>query len=237
MLQIKLKMIFQKHRRTIKVGTANYYLVNKGLLDLFNSSKEMRCVVAEDTVEGLFSSMMDPGKVPDVLLVNTNLERITGVQIMHKLELEYPAVKVIAMTSCSETMHMIEMLKAGAYECIDAHMRDNDLLDVVKKVHLEPEYYIKIYRDRNRVLTPEEKAFIECNFNKTEIQFLQLNAECHSLEKISKLMSIPLEHVNLYLKNISKKLEAYTRYEMVLNALRKGLIRLKGMGIYSVSTI
>ena len=69
----------------------------------------------------------------DLLVADYQLPGMTGVELMHKIRVRHPEVKVILITGMTERKVRDEMLNAGALAIFDKPIPLADFLDVVER--------------------------------------------------------------------------------------------------------
>lgn len=69
----------------------------------------------------------------DLLITDYMLPGMSGVELMHKIRVRHPEVKIIFITGISERKVREEMLNAGAMAIFDKPIPLTDFLDVVER--------------------------------------------------------------------------------------------------------
>lgn len=177
--------------------------------------------------------------VPDVILCDLGLPRMSGIELTRQVKVRYPGVEVLIFTIFDEEEKVLEAVKAGAsgyllkgtpVERIVEAIRDvNDGGSVIqpslarrllKAFHVkeepsavpEPEPVVPSGAPRKSVLTVRE------------IEILRLIAKGLSNSDAAGVLNLSRATVRTHLEHIYQKLEVTNRVEAVTEGIRKGLI-------------
>lgn len=98
-------------------------------LDTLNN-KDLQVYEAPSGEEALLSAGQH---TIDLLVTDYKLPGMTGIELMHKIRIRHPQVKVILITGMSDRVARDEMLNAGAVALFDKPIPLADFLDVVER--------------------------------------------------------------------------------------------------------
>lgn len=203
----------------IKVNiTDDHRIVVESLSKILNEScddiKVERCFYdIESCLKGL------KAEIPDVLLLDIQLPDGDGVEFCAKLKAKHPDMKVIMLTSFSESSIVKRSLGSGAKGYILKNVDINELIEGIRIVNDGKTYISKDIRAT--IDHTKESAIWLTN---RERQILALLAEGLSTAEIAQKLSRDEETVRSHRKNIMLKLNAKNIAEAVRIGIEKRLI-------------
>jgi two-component system response regulator NreC len=168
------------------------------------------------------------GKVrADVAVLDIGMPNLNGVEAARHVSGTGTAVVMLSMHS--DESYVLRALKAGARAYLLKESAEADLIAAIRAVHGGKAYfspavsrmlvedYVHQLRDRNiedsyDLLTPCER------------EILQLVAEGKSSKDIANVLNLSVYTVDTHRSNIMDKLNLHTVPELILYAVRKGVI-------------
>jgi DNA-binding NarL/FixJ family response regulator len=157
---------------------------------------------------------------PDVTLMDLQMPEMSGIDAMGAIRGEFPAAKIIMLTTYAGDVQVMRALKAGARAYLLKGLLRKELLETIRAVHngqkrLPPEIAAEIAEHAtDDALTPRE------------IDVLRLIARGNANKEIAAQLSLTEETVKGHVKNILAKLGANDRTHAVTMGLTRGIIDL-----------
>jgi len=193
-------------------------VVREGLVALLERSAHMRVVgqaaTGEEGVEACRRLE------PDVTLVDLKLPGISGVETIRRLRTEFPAARVVVLTTYDGDEDIYRALEAGAAAYLLKSMSGDELAEAIRTVHrggrsIPPRVALRLAeRVSASPLTDRER------------EVLQLVTYGRSNGEIAEVLGLTHGTVKGYVHNIFLKLGVADRVQAVTTALRRGLVRL-----------
>jgi DNA-binding NarL/FixJ family response regulator len=157
---------------------------------------------------------------PDVTLMDLQMPDMSGVDAIIAIRGEFPAARIIVLTTYAGDVLAQRALKAGARAYVLKGLVRKDLLDTIRAVHAG-----------HRRIQPEVAKVVANHMGDDaltarELEVLTLMAAGHSNKLIADRLSIADETVKGHVKNILSKLHASGRTHAVTEGLRRGIIEL-----------
>jgi len=181
---------------------------------------------------------------PEVVLMDLKMPRVNGAQATRPLVQEYPAVKVVVLTTYDTDEWVFDALRAGACGYLLKDSDGEEIAAAVRgavagEVRIDPAVAGKVLREFNRlaaqsaaaVVSPpalrrsEEKPLLEA-LTEREQAVLQELAQGKSNREIADTLFLSEGTVKNYVSAIMGKLHANDRTQAAILALRRGLARL-----------
>jgi DNA-binding NarL/FixJ family response regulator len=166
---------------------------------------------------------------PDVAVLDIAMPKMNGIEAAQRISSQLPQTAIIILSMHSDEGYILRGLKAGARAYLLKDSAENDLVEAIKAVtegkaffspeisRLLAEDYVREIRvrgadDSYELLTPRER------------EILQLLVEGTSNKEIASLLNLSLYTVETHRKNLQGKLNLHSFPELILYAVRKGLI-------------
>jgi DNA-binding NarL/FixJ family response regulator len=209
-------MVQTKPIRILSVEDHPVY--REGLAAIISSQQDMDLVAhAGNAVEALAEFRSHR---PDITLMDLRLPGANGTDALISIRGEFPCAHIIMLSSSNKDGEIRRALQAGASAYILKSMSKNDLLSIIRAVHLG-----------RRQIPPEVAVRLAEHFggdNPTsrELEVLRLIRDGHRNKQIADQLAIAEATVNFHIKNLVDKLGANDRTHAVTIAIRRGLLQL-----------
>jgi two-component system response regulator NreC len=202
-------------------------LVRSGLRVLLERDGEFQVIAeAADGYEAIDLAVLHK---PDVILLDVRMPRLSGPDAAQSIAQKIPSARIVMLSMHSDEAYILRALKAGARGYLLKASPEADVLAAVRAVAagnawfspsitklLVEEYVAETQRrgveDRYDLLSTREK------------EILQLLASGKNNREIADLLYISISTVETHRNNIFQKLNLHNLAELILYALRKGLI-------------
>lgn len=166
---------------------------------------------------------------PDIVLLDIAMPNGNGIEAARQITSKAKAPAVIFLSMHSDETYVLRALKAGARGYLLKDSADSELMSAIHavaagKAYFSPEVskllvedYVKGLQQRGledsyELLTPRER------------ELLQLLAEGNSIKDIATLLNLSAYTVETHRSNIMQKLNLHGMAELILYAVRKGII-------------
>jgi DNA-binding NarL/FixJ family response regulator len=157
---------------------------------------------------------------PDVVLMDLRMPLVDGVNAIRQITAEFPAARILALTTYEGDGDIKRALEAGARGYMLKDMLLSDVIAAVRAV-----------QRGERVIPPAVAARLaefndQPDLTEREREVLTLAARGLSNKEIARAIGRTDETAKIHLKNIFTKLNVTDRTEAVTTAMARGLIRL-----------
>jgi len=157
---------------------------------------------------------------PDVCLMDLRMPVMDGVEAIRTITAEFPAARILALTTYEGDADIRRALEAGARGYLLKDMLLTEVIGAVRAVH-RGERVIPTAVAARLAEFPERSELTE-----RELEVLQLVARGLSNKDVARAIGRTDETVKIHLKNTFAKLGVADRTEAVTVALTRGLIHL-----------
>ncbi|MBD1836989.1 response regulator transcription factor [Coleofasciculus sp. FACHB-64] len=157
---------------------------------------------------------------PDATLMDLRMPHMDGVAAITAICTEFPAARIIVLTTYEGDEDIYQGLRAGAKGYLLKDAEPEELLAAIRTVHkgqkhIPPQVGAKLLE---RMTSPE--------LSDRELEVLQLITTGKSTQAISKALYITERTVNFHINHILSKLGVEDRTQAVIVALRRGIVSL-----------
>ncbi len=157
---------------------------------------------------------------PDVTLMDLQMPDIDGVEAITAIRAEYPAARIIVLTTYKGDVQALRALKAGARGFLLKSAVRKQMMEAIRSVHAG-----------RTVILPEvaqqiaEHAAADA-LSEREVEVLQCVALGAANKQVAHQLGLSEETVKVHMKHILEKLHASDRTHAVTIGLGRGIIEL-----------
>src|SRR6185312_3376878 len=162
------------------------------------------------------------GNGPDIVLMDIQMPRMSGVQATAALTTTDPAARVIILTTFDYEDYVFDAIKAGAMGYLLKDVPARELIDVVRRVHagesfIQPNVASKLLLEFGRRQRPPQAPTgpQADDLTERERDVLTLLAEGRSNRDIGATLHLAESTVKNHVSNILSKLHAANRTHAV----------------------
>jgi two-component system, NarL family, response regulator NreC len=202
-------------------------IVRKGLRLQLEQHSEFE-VVGEAT-EGREAVRMAEELLPDVVIMDIAMPNLNGIQATTQLVKKNPEIGVIILSMYSDETYLMRTLAAGAKGYLLKDSADVDLHRAVEvvaegKPFFSPAIADTLLEDYMRQLQQRGLQDSYDLLTEREKEILQLLAEGKSNKDVAGILNLSTNTVETHRTRIMQKLDLHSTADIVLYAVRKGII-------------
>ena len=157
---------------------------------------------------------------PDVTLMDLQMPEVNGVDAMIAICEEFPAARIIVLTTYAGDVQVLRALKAGARAYLLKGLLRKELLETIRLVHAGQKRILP------EVATELAEHATDDTLSLREIEVLRLISAGNANKEIGAQLSITEETVKSHVKSLLAKLGANDRTHAVTIGLKRGIIEL-----------
>ena len=205
----------------------DHTIVRKGLRLLLENVPEFEVVA--DAADGRRAVALVEEHHPDVIVMDIAMPLLNGIEAARQISSRSPHAAIVFLSMHSDEAYVIKALKAGARAYLLKDSAENDLIDAVKAVTAGKSFFSPAIR---KVLAEDymrqmQEHGVEDSFElltTREREILQLLAEGKSNKEVAGLLNLSLYTIETHRGNIFQKLNLHSTADLILYAVRKGVI-------------
>jgi DNA-binding NarL/FixJ family response regulator len=196
----------------------DHALLRNGIAGLVNAEPDMKMIAEAAT--GVEAIKQFRQHRPDITLMDLQMPDMSGIEAIIGLRSDFPAARIIVLTTYSGDVQVIRALRAGARGFLLKGRVNRELLEVIRAVDAG-----------HRRIPPEIAAELaehagEENLSVRELEVLGLVAGGNANKEIAARLTITEETVKSHITKILAKLGANDRTHAVTIGLKRGIIDL-----------
>jgi DNA-binding NarL/FixJ family response regulator len=205
----------------------DHTVVRKGLKLLLES--EAGFTVVGEAADGREAVALAEKHAPDVIVMDVAMPGLNGIEAARQITGKEPRSAIVFLSMHSDEAYVLKALKAGARAYLLKDSAEYDLITAIKAVNegkaffspaiskMLVEDYMRQMRDRDvedsyELLTTRER------------EVLQLLAEGKNNKEVAGILGLSFYTVETHRGNIFQKLNLHSSAELILYAVRKGVI-------------
>ncbi len=185
--------------------------------------------VVGEAGDGRQSVELASSHVPDVVVMDIAMPNLNGVEATRRMVSKQPTISVVILSMYSDESYVMRALEAGARAYL---LKDSAVTDLIRAIEavsqgksffspkisrILAEEYVRALKqkgvaDSYELLTPRER------------EILQLLAEGKTNKEVATSLNISVYTAETHRGNILQKLNLHSTAELVLYAVRKGII-------------
>jgi two-component system response regulator NreC len=205
----------------------DHTVVRKGLRLLLESVPEFHVIA--DAASGRDAISLAEQHRPDVVVMDVAMPILNGIEAARQITAKQPATAIVFLSMHGDESYVLRALKAGARAYLLKDSAEYDLIQAVKavsegKAFFSPAISKMLVEDYMRQM---QERGVEDSFElltTREREVLQLLAEGKNNKDVAALLNLSLYTVETHRSNIFQKLNLHSQAELILYAIRKGVI-------------
>jgi len=212
----------------IRIILADDHAVIRGGLRLVLEKQEDFQVVGEAS-DGRAAVSLAETEKPDVAVLDITMPNLNGIEAAQLISSKQIGVSIIVLSMHADESFVLRALKAGARAYVLKESAEGDLINAVRLVSEGKSFFSPIV---SRMLVEDyvrqlQDKDIEDSYElltAREREVLQSVAEGKSNKEIANMLNLSLYTVETHRSRILNKLNLHTVPELILYAVRKGVI-------------
>jgi two-component system response regulator NreC len=201
-------------------------IVRRGLRSLL---EEAGLSVVAEAADGLEAIRLCEEHRPDLLIVDIGMPKMSGIEVATRAQKLDRPPGIIVLSMHADESYIIRALAAGARAYLLKDATDEDLLPAVRAVaagrpFFSPAVTSLLIQDYVRTLQKRSLSDSYHLLTDREKEVLYLLAEGRSNKEAATLLDLGLSTIETHRANLMQKLNLHNTAEIVLYAVRKGII-------------
>lgn len=207
----------------------DHVLLRRGLASLVKNLGHG--VIFEADNGRLFTEMLDPTMLPQVVLMDINMPEMDGYQTAVWVRANYPSIRVLALSMYDDEKSIIRMLRSGAAGYILKDADPSELQQAIDAVVRKGFYYSELVTGKlmhaiNNIDDSEELVSL-VKLSDKEVNFLKHICSELSYKEIAGLMFVSPRTIDGYRDALFEKLNVKTRIGLAMYAIRNGIVSVR----------
>jgi len=216
-------------------GTKSHYrilladdhaLIRHGIRNLISNNPTLEVIGEVGDGEELLEFLQT--NVPDLLILDISMPKLTGIEAVSKVKKLYPAIKILMLTMHKNKQYFYHAMSAGADGYLMKEDSDEELLLAIKRIqdgksYLSP-FLSQDFADdvisayRNNRSSPFE------TLTKREREVLNLVVEGHTSRVMAEMLHLSPRTIDHHRANLLRKFDMKNSVDLVNFAVRNGFV-------------
>jgi two-component system, NarL family, response regulator NreC len=205
----------------------DHTLVRQGLRKILEEQPDWE--VVGEASDGREAVRETAALQPEVAVLDIGMPLLNGIEATRQIVRRFPAINILILSMHSEEAYITQAMQAGARGYLLKDSADTELIRAVGAVAAGKSFFSPVVAkvmldDYVRHLADKGMTDRYESLSEREREIFQLIAEAHSNKAIADLLSISPATVETHRAHILQKLDVHNTAELVLYAVRKGII-------------
>lgn len=205
------------------------FIVREGLKSLLQAEKNIK-IIGEATDGATIIKLLESGVRADMILTDVNLPDMDCLKLAEILNVSFPHVKIVVLTSVADDAYVTKALQAGIKGYLLKSVGTDELIFAIQHISGHENYVcteLTVNFIRRLSLSPDTsmiKSAIELNFSQREIEILTLISQGFTNFQISEKLFASKRTIENYRQALIDKTGSRNIIALVRFALLNGLI-------------
>jgi DNA-binding NarL/FixJ family response regulator len=205
----------------------DHNVIRKGLRLLLDSQPDF--TVVGEAANGLQAVEQAAATKPDVVVLDISMPHLSGTEAAQRIHELLPGAAIVILSMHADEGYVMRALRAGAKGYLLKDSAESDLIEAIKAVNqgrafFSPEISQMLVEDYMHEMRARGVDDSYDLLTAREREILHLLAEGNSNKDIASLLNISLFTVETHRRNLQEKLNVRSVAELILYAVRKGVI-------------
>ena len=207
--------------------TDDHSMIREGLKNLLELEGDIEVIAEAENGEECLEKLAS-GVKPDVLLLDINMPKMNGLEVLKNLKERKLQIKVLVLTVHNETEYLMKAVDIGINGYVLKDSESSELKKAITAI-ADGENYIQpslIPALNSKMIEKNEDELKIDSLTKRELQVLKEVAVGKFNRDIAKEMEISERTVKNHISSIFKKLDVTDRTQAAVFAIKNNLIQI-----------
>lgn len=208
----------------------DHTLFRRGIAAVLSNQEELE--VIGEASDGLEAIEKAKELSPELILMDLNMPRCTGLEAIQALQAERPEINVLVLTVSETEEDLFAAIKYGARGYLLKKSEPEELIHAITSIAqggviISPLMATKLlteFKDLSSGIEKKPPAAQDSDLTPRESEVLQLVAQGATNKEIADSLFISENTVKTHLQNIMEKLHLANRSQAAAYAIKKGLV-------------
>lgn len=216
-----------KNREAAVLLVDDHALILQGLQSVISEMPEIGEVcIASSGNEAL--SILEK-KTFDLYLLDLELPEMDGLTLLKQIRRKYPAARIIVNTMHEESWVIRKIMQLDLNGVVLKSGEVSELIDAVRAVLQGGVYFCREFKELELQSVRRKRDVLECSMwlTQREKEVLREIAAGMQTREIAERLHVSVNTVESHRKSLMLKLEARNAVELVVKAIRMGLVQVE----------
>ena len=231
----------EKSDKTIRILLADASrLTTLGITQVLEKEADMEIVAV--AIDGEDAVAKAGELEPDILIIEAELPRLSGIQAAQRIRREQPHIGVVILTGDDQEQTLFDAIRAGAAAYLHKDCEPGELTDSIRRVRAgqfiinekifsRPAVASRVLAEfRDLSVYGPGSSHVFAPLSPREVQILDNIAQGRTNKEVAYALAISEQTVKNHMSSILRKLSVNDRTQAVVYAIREGWIKAPEMG-------
>ena len=197
----------------------DHQMLREGMAALINREADLVVCCSGDQLESAVQANRDCPH--DIVIVDLTLDGFSGMEVMRRLQFEFPKLPILVLSMHSESIYAEPALKAGAHGYLMKQTATDELLKAIRKI-LRGGIYVSPTMQQKLQSKSDVNSGVGDPINSltaSELEVLQLTGMGLGTSEIAERISRSVKTIETHKANIKKKLNLDNSKQLTMLAI------------------
>lgn len=212
----------------IRIGLIDdHQLFREGIKSLLSTTSWISFVLEASSERDFFTQLKTT--VPDIILLDLELGDSDGIEIIKRLKVSHPDLKIIMLTMHGEDRMISYLMEIGANAYLPKDSNQSELEIAIKSTFEEGFYFSPhVSKILLKQVRQKEESIPELNnpyhLTKRELEVLEMISKEHTTPEIAEHFFLSTRTIEGYRKNLMSKLGVKNTAGLIMKAIKENII-------------
>lgn len=200
----------------------DHAILRQGLRKLLDEAPDMQ--ITGESPDGRHVLQAMEEVECDVLLLDLSLPRVSGIEVLRRLKISRPALRILVLSMYSEEQYALRMMREGAAGYVSKDRPADDLIAAIRQVAANRTYVSPELSARVRSGAEDPQRPAHESLSAREYQVFHLLVQGRGVTDIAAELNLSKSTISTYVQHIKEKLNVRTVGEIIRYAHQSGII-------------
>lgn len=217
----------------IKIILAEDHLVVRNGIKLLLDTQDNISVIGEADNGAQVLNLIQSGKIPDIVLTDINMDDINGIELLKRLNQDYPSIRTIILSMLNTSPYVLEAFGKGAKGYLVKNVSYEELLFSINHIAKGGRYLceelamllIDKLNDQPIVSNQAEQFIKDFDISDRELEILQLISDGLTNVEIAEKLFLSKRTVEGHRQNLIDKSGVKNSASLIKMAVKNGIVK------------
>lgn len=217
----------------IKIILAEDHLVVRNGIKLLLDTQDNISVIGEADNGAQVLNLIQSGKIPDIVLTDINMDDINGIELLNRLNQDYPSIRTIILSMLNTSPYVLEAFGKGAKGYLVKNVSYEELLFSINHIAKGGRYLceelamllIDKLNDQPIVSNQAEQFIKDFDISDRELEILQLISDGLTNVEIAEKLFLSKRTVEGHRQNLIDKSGVKNSASLIKMAVKNGIVK------------
>jgi DNA-binding NarL/FixJ family response regulator len=167
-----------------------------------------------------------PALKPDIIILNTSMPRLNGLDAGEQIKRKLPAIKLVFLTASLKADIVAEVFRRGASACVPMQAAGEELVIAIRKVNRGESYLSPLIATDTLtyLLSISSKQTLQREITQRQSEILQLLVEGMSMKQVANHIDVKPGTVAFHKYKMMETLNIKTSAELIGYAMKRQML-------------